>query len=156
MLTYSDMIASAKKAGAFDEKVMWRSIADVENLLDEMKEHHPDKYWSFMRRQYGLLHNGHYGEEFALYDISQMYYTDKDNKKHNEPRWSCDEAQSVMPNGLNKWDWWVALSATHSDLCGILDDDTIIKVAYQYWFKDEDWPSKTKIWDYMMAKNNLP
>lgn len=156
MLTYSDMIASAKKAGAFDEKVMWRSIADVEQLLNGIKEHHPDKYWSFMRRQYGLLHNGHYGEDFALYDISQMYYTDKDNKKHNEPHWSCDEAQSVMPNGLNKWDWWVALSATHSDLCNILSDEDIIKVAFQFWFKDEDWPSKTKIWDYMMAKNNLP
>lgn len=93
-----------------------------------------------------------------------MSYNDKEGKKRTEPHWSVEQAEEVMktlqfPNGVTKWDWWVALCAKHSDLCGVLDDEHIIKAAYAFYFKDADWDennksgySPTKIWEYFSCK----
>lgn len=71
--------------------------------------------------------------------------------------WTLAQAEAMMkdvdlPQGTCKYDWWVALSATYSDLCTVLDDRQIADVACMYWFRDEDWNTDTKIWDYMTLR----
>lgn len=34
-----------------------------------------------------------------------------------------------------------------------LDEESILKSAYLFWFKDEDWLGDTKIFDYFTLKN---
>ena len=41
--------------------------------------------------------------------------------------------------------------ASFSDLCKVVEDEhTIIKIAFQFWFADEDAP-EGKVWIYMCA-----
>ena len=57
----------------------------------------------------------------------------------------------VFPQGTTDCDKYVAFNATFSDLCKIVDDErTILKIAHQLWFCDEDAP-EGKIWIYMCA-----
>lgn len=163
-MNYKELVKDAKKNGTWNETAMWKSVESMSDLLCEVKESHPQQYWDFMREQHGIMFGNHYQKEFAEYDVSQMHYTDKEGKVRHEPHWSVEQADEVMktlqfPTEVTKWDWWVALSATHSDLCTVLDDEHIINVAYTFYFKDTDWDensksgySKTKVWEYFSCK----
>ena len=81
--------------------------------------------------------------------------------KHSGAYWSLEQAEEAMkktqlPSDVNKYDFWVAINLSYSDLCKVLDDEQIIKSACAFWFKDEDWSngnkSTTKVWDYMKCK----
>lgn len=144
-MRYKEMIEEAKAKGLTSEKEMWQGIALIDELLCEIKEEHPDLYWAVIRDQFGIFNKGHYNEEFARYDVSEMQPVGE--------YWSCkyiEEATKTMvfPSGVNKWDKYVAFNAFANDLQGI-DDATILKAAYKFWFEDKDWKHANKIWEYM-------
>lgn len=143
---YKQMIDEAKAKGLTSEAKMWESIEEVGELLEELKEEHPEKYWKFMRKTHGLLHNNHYNEMFAKWDVENML-------PHGE-YWSMKEVEEAtkgmtFPNGTTLCDRYVALNAFYNDLHGVLPDDLIIKSAHAFWFADKDWEGKNKIWEYM-------
>jgi hypothetical protein len=143
---YKDMILEAKSKGLANEEKMWESIEEVGELLEELKESHPDKYWMFMRKTHGMLHNHHYNEKFAKWDVAEM-------QPHGE-YWSMKEVEDAtkglpFPNGTTLCDRYVALNAFYNDLHGVLPDDLIVKSAYAFWFADKDWEGRNKIWEYM-------
>lgn len=144
-MRYKDMLENAKSKGLTSESLMWESIEDVEEMLCELKEKNPHKYWKFMRKQHGLIHHNHYDEEFAMWDVSKM--------KPLGEFWSktqIEEATKNMsfPPETTIWDKYVAFNALKNDLNNVLTDEQIIKAAYAFWFHDEDAP-KGKIWLYM-------
>lgn len=159
------MIQQARKTGHATESKMWQSIESVAKLLQQVKEAHPQLYWDFLREQYGILYNRHYGEEFAEYDVAQMQHT-CNGKPHQGAHWTVaqvEEATSGLkfPSDVTKWDKYVAFNAQAADLCGTLTQEQIIQSAYKFYFCDEDWEegnggySPTKIWDYMAARTKL-
>lgn len=142
---YRKMIEDAKAQGLTSEKTMWENIEDVDELLMELKHSHPQKYWDFIRATHGKLYKGHYNEEFALHDVDKM-----------EPigmHWSMKQIEEAtkgvaFPSGVNKWDIFVAYNAFANDFHNVESDEQILKSAYAFWFKDSDYPTPTKIWDY--------
>ena len=44
------------------------------------------------------------------------------------------------------------IKASYADLCTAHDDESILKSAYLFWFKGEDWLGYTKIFDYFTLK----
>lgn len=154
-MKYRDMIEEAKSKGLTSETVMWESMGDVEELLCRMKQEHPKEYWVFMRKQHGRLYHNHYGKDFAEHDVGMMEWTDSDGHKHKGGHWTCEqvlEATKSMkfPTGTTDGDRYVAFNATYADLCSVLSDEQILKVAHKFWFCDEDAPHG-KIWIYMCA-----
>ena len=144
---YKKMVEEAKAKGLTSEKMMWESIEEIDELLMEMKHSHPQIYWDFIRKTHGMLYKGHYTEEFALHDVDKM-----------EPigqHWSVKDIEAVMksmsfPSGVNTWDVYVAFNAFANDLNDIeKDEQQILKDAHAFWFADKDYPTPTKIWDYM-------
>ena len=157
MISYKHMVDSAKKAGVANEQKMWESIESFSELLEELKESHPDKYWKFMREQHGIMFGGHYDELFAMYDVSKIEYTDKNGMKHVGAHWTVDQIESATAGmrfqpGVTKWDKYVAFNAEYADLMKEFDDDQIIKSAYLTYFADEDWGDGSKVWDMYMVK----
>ena len=159
---YKKIMEGAKAQGLTSEKMMWDSIDDVEEMLCALKKEHPHKYWKFIRKTHGLLYKGHYTEEFARYDVEQIYYTNRKGEKKEGEYWSVEQVVEAMkpyplPSGVNKWDLYVAANILRSDLCKDFDDEQVLKATYAFFFKDEDWTqdgSSTKIWDYMCCKYN--
>lgn len=67
MMTYRKMVDAAKAAGVASEKTMWESVDAFSELLEELKESHPQKYWDFMREQHGIaISETHKGETRSL------------------------------------------------------------------------------------------
>ena len=157
-MTYKDMVTKAKAAGITTEKTMWESIESVSELLEELEESHPDAYWKFMREQAGIMHRHHYDEDFALYDVAQLSWTDKSGMKHTGAHWTADQVEQAtaamhFPQNTTKWDKYVAFNAAFSDLAREFDEAQILKAGFLLYFADEDWGSTTKIWEYMAKKS---
>ena len=158
-MDYKQMIEDAKAKGVTSEKMMWQSIDDVDMLLCILKKEHPKEYWTFLRRQHGNLYGGHYTEEFARWDVSQMKYTNRKNEKKEGEYWSVEQVEEAtkgmpFPSGVTKWDKYVAFNAMYSDTCKKFEDAHILDIAHLFYFADEDWPNPaTKVWDYFCCKN---
>lgn len=163
-MDYKAMITEAKAKGLTSEKKMWDSIESLGNSLLAVKAENPDLYWKIMRTQHGIMFNKHYSEEFAKYDVDEIFYTDADGKEHEGAYWTVDEIKEAiksfnLPNGTTIWDCYVAFNACKADFCKKFQDEDVMKIAYLFFFKDEDWDdeeddSPTKIWDYMCLKNH--
>lgn len=153
---YKEIIKKNWKSGS--EEIMNKSVDMVAELLEEMKEVCPKKYWWFIRKQQGLMSGGHYDEEFARYDVKQMYHVDKRGNKVEGEHWSMEQARQVMQeNGIGGKntveDVYVGLNAFWHDLGCDLDESEVIKAAVAFWFKDADFPDKVgKVWWYMNEK----
>lgn len=156
-MNYRKMVEHAKKAGVTNEKTMWESIDSFSDLLEELEESHPMLYWAFMRKQQGIMYHGHYDEVYAQYDVEQIHYTNKAGEKKYGAHWTVDQVEVAtagmrFPPGTTRWDKWVAMNVIYSDTCKEFDDATILKMGHAFFFADEDWPTDTKIWDYMSSK----
>ena len=151
------MVDHAKKAGVTNEKTMWESIDAFSELLEELRESHPQMFWDFMRKQHGIMYHGHYDESFAMYDVSQISYTSRTGEKRQGAYWTVDQIESAtagmrFPSGVTKWDKYVAFNLAYSDLSKELEDSDVLKAGYAFYFADEDWPSDSKVWEYVSLK----
>ena len=143
------------------EAKMWESVGVLNDALAPMKESQKEEYWCVMRRMYGVIGDGHYNEEFAMYDVGMIEYTNRNGEKKKGGYWSVDQVEEAtrnfrFPSGVNKWDKYVAFNLMYSDLCKKFDDGQILDAAYLFYFADEDWPggSDRKVFDYVCAKHD--
>ena len=153
---YKKMIEQARKDGVASEKAMNASIESIDQLLEQLKEAHPDVYNAFMAKQHELLYGPHYNELFAMTAVADIEYTDVEGKSHKGEYWSVTEVEDAtrglaFPQGTTKWDKYVAYNAMKSDLCKVADDKTILDAAYAFYFADEDFHGQGKIWRYMQC-----
>ena len=143
------------------EAKMWASVAVLNEALEPMKETDKENYWCILRKMYGVMSDGHYNEEFAMYDVSMIEYTGRNGEKKRGGYWSADQVEEAtrgfrFPSGVNKWDKYVGFNLMYSDLCRKMDDAQVLDAAYLFYFADEDWPggSSTKVWDYVCCKHS--
>ena len=147
------MVTEAREKGVANEKAMWSGIKDVDELLESIKDVHPDVYWRFMRKAHASMYGPHYDCKFAENDVKKIHYTGKDGKEHTGPHWSWDEVMEAVkemsfPKTATKADIYVAMNAAYADLCQDWDDASILKIGHRFYFLDEDAP-EGKIWHYM-------
>ena len=142
------------------EAKMWASVAVISEALEPMKETDKEAYWCIMRKMFGVMSDGHYNEEFAMWDVAQIEYTNRSGEKKRGAYWSADQVEDAtknfrFPSGVNRWDKYVGFNLMFSDLCKKLDDAQVLDAAYLFYFADEDWPngSSTKVWDYVCCKH---
>lgn len=153
-MDYQQLIISAKKAGITDEHKMWKSIENVGELLECMKEEHPKEYCNFMREQHSLFYGCHYTEEIAKHDVDLLKYTDAAGNKKSGAHWTPEQIKSAtasmnFPQGTTLWDAYVAMNASYADFCKHFDEEQILQMGYDFYFNDEDWNGEGKIWHYM-------
>ena len=143
------------------EAKMWASVAVLSEALEPMKETDKEGYGCILRKMYGVMSDGHYNEEFAMYDVSMIEYTGRNGEKKHGGYWTAEQVEDAtrgfrFPNSVNKWDKYVAFNLMYSDLCKKMDDAQILDAAFLFYFADEDWPggSSTKVWDYICCKHS--
>lgn len=156
---YREMIEQAKARGVANEQTMWQSIDAMEGLLLQMKEAHPALYWKFVHDQHKVLYKGHYDEEFAEYELGNVYYINKAGEKTNKPYWTVEQIEEATrgfnyPSGTTKWDKWVAHNVFRSDTMKSLPDDLALKAGWEFFFDDIDFKKEgtTKLWEYMHTR----
>lgn len=151
-----EIFETAKANGRFSEKQMWQSIDAMDDMLADMKKTDKQAFWDFMREQYGIASGGHYDKVWADWDVSQMYSTNKEGKKWQGAYWTVEQIEEAakdktFPTGTTKWDKFVAYNSAKHDWGKSFDDDMILKIAYCFYFADEDFGKDrgSKIWSYV-------
>lgn len=156
-------IVKAKSRNS-DDKVMWMSVQMVDELLEKMKQAHPEVYQKFINDTINLYYDKHFDEMLAEMVVDKMYHCEKEgmdkHKIHGE-HYSIDYARKVrseygkMP--YNEWDWYVLLNMTYHDNVCILDewystekehDSRILALALNY-ITDDD-ATEDKLWQRYM------
>lgn len=152
-----------------DESVMWGSIAIIDALLEELAEHHKERYWEVMRDTHELMHGKHFDREYAEWQVEKMHHKGKDGRVYKGERWSHDDTTAVMakyrnvlPPEVTPCDFYVALNAEwHDYICWAKEkfateaeaEGAIIEMAVRFWFQDEDWGDNDKVWEYFSLKH---
>ena len=166
---YYDMVKANYNKLRNDESVMWGSIEMWDKHLEEMKEHHPDKYWDMMRNTHELMYGKHFDEEYAEWEVEQMHHKSKDGKVYRGEHWTYEQTTDVMqlykaklPAEVTPGDFYVALNTEwHDYICWAMEhyesedkaDNAIIEMAVRFWFLDDDWGDNAKVWEYFRTKS---
>lgn len=153
-MTYKQIVQQARDRGLNTERAMESSVNSVSDLLESMKDTHPEIYKQFLQKTHEYLFGPHYDDEFANDAVSSLEYTDENGKHRTGPHWTKQEVMSAtqgktFPNGTTDCDKYVAYNATYADFCKKFDEEDILDIAYLFFFADEDWKGKGKIWTYM-------
>lgn len=107
------------------DKAMWGSIELVDDLLEDIKEAHPDKYWEFMRRTHEMMYGMHFDSAYAEWQVEHMYHIGDDGREYIGEHWSLKDTTTVMqkyrariPGEYNEYDFYVALNTHwHDTIC---------------------------------------
>ena len=169
-MSYYLMVKGNARKFTGDESVMWASIEQVSDLLEDIKEPHPDIYWAFMRRAHELMYGKHFDKEYAEWEVEQMHHKSPDGKEHRGAHWTMEQTNAVydkyrsrLPSEVTPGDFYVALNAQYHDLGQWFmehmsdkeeTEGAIIESAVKFWFMDDDWPTATKVWCYFRMKHN--
>lgn len=147
--------------------MMWRTVEAISEFVeDNMSEEERKK---LLRKLYCIMSDGHYNEEYALEDVSKMYYKDKEGKKQYAPYWTASDVKSVYDSVKSKipeynfWDFYVTLNMSKSDVCPLIkswfpesNEEERTKMLVEYalaWLNDEDNPyGNKKPWMYLNSK----
>ncbi len=151
---YKQMITEARQEGRANEATMWASIEAVDEMLEELKEKHPEKYWHFMRKAHRQLNGSHYDTMFATHDIERMHSTDAQGREQTGAHWTREQVVQAwsgkqFPAGTTDCDKWVAANAFWHDLHKGFDETQILMAAWLFFFHDEDYKGDGKVWEYM-------
>lgn len=152
-----------------DESLMWASIDLVDEMLEKIKEHHPDMYWAFLRNTHELMCGKHYNEAYAKWQVDNMWHVSEDGREHKGERWSMKDAANAMtkyrgrfPNDYNEYDFYVAINAQwHDTICVAKRhfsteeeaETYILDEAVAVWLNDSDWSTNDKVWSYFRCKS---
>lgn len=152
---YKAMMEQARKDGVASDKMMWESIAAVDELLETLSVEHPELYNKFIRKQHAMMYGPHFNEFFAEEVVEDIRYTDRDGKKKTGPYWTVEEVEDAtrslpFPAGTTRWDKYVAFNLFRSDVGAKLDDQGVISVGHAFFFADED-AGDGKVWKYVCA-----
>lgn len=166
---YYDMVKANFNKLRNDDNVMWGSIEMWDKHLEELREHHPDKYWEMMRNTHEMMYGKHFDKVYAEWEVEQMYHKSPDGKVYKGEHWTMEETTGVMMKYKTKLspeitpcDFYVALNTEwHAYICWAKEhfpnetdaENAIIEMAVRFWFMDDDWDGNTKVWCYFRMKN---
>lgn len=164
---YEQMVVDNLAKFKGDEKVMRQSVKLVSDLLEKMREPHPEIYWEFMRDHHEILFGKHFNKDYAEWEVEQMHHKCGD-KVYKGEHWTYEQTADVMsgykatlPAEITPCDFYVALNSQWHDYHCLMKalfpteeeaEKAIIESAVVFWFKDDDYPTNDKVWCYFRMK----
>ncbi len=152
-----DVVKGAKASGSVPEAKLMEVIEDASGMIEKAQKEPISKecFWKFMRRVHTVLCGPHYNQEFAMWDISMLTWTNRKGEKKTGAYWTLDQVEEAskslsFPSGTTKYDKYVAFNVFYSDMSTMMSDEQILSAAYKFFFADEDAPAG-KVWLYMQS-----
>ena len=134
---------------SIEETDKWASGTEAmfhvfDEVLNMMKEYHPDKYDMVQNKLYIALNGYHFNEDMLK---EYTHHIINDNGS-TAPKWSVEDTNSVARNlGLtfkdfNEYDWNYVMNMLYSDYCEVLGEtvSSYSKMALKF-LDDKDGPS---------------
>lgn len=147
-----------------DDNKMWNSTKLLSDTICTNCNMSENDYWRLLKKYYSIMAGEHFNKDFAEWQVSQMWYKDKEGKEHRGAHWTLDQTNEVyekvkskLPSDYNNYDFYVTANMIYSDnICmyktwwadasnDVLDGKVID--ATINWLSDSD-AEKGKIWRY--------
>ncbi|MGL5732322.1 MAG: hypothetical protein ACRCX5_14530 [Bacteroidales bacterium] len=118
-----------------NDAVMWRTTEMLSDAVLPMAETHPKEYWQLIKDLYCTMAGPHSNEDFAEWQVSEMFHKDKIGTVHKGEHWSVNQTTQIyeqiknkIPNTYNKYDWYVVMNMKYHDYICMLKE----------WFPEAD------------------
>lgn len=148
-MNYMEMVQNAPKKS---EEIMWQSVQSISELIDDLWGLHANIARKFMMKEYARMYGEHFNRELAEDTVDEMYHKSNGQMVEGEMV-SADEAMSIAPSEEYKWDAYVGANAMMHDLANTgFGKSDVMKAARQFWFSDEDFDGKNKVFWYFANK----
>ena len=150
---YKEMIEEARRNGKASEATMWKSVAHIDELLEEIETHHPELYHKFVHEEHEIQNGPHFDCHYARQTVEGLEYTDAEGIRQKGQHWTSEQveaawARKTFKPEVTRWDKYVGANAMYADLCKEFSDEDVLKAAYLFFFADEDWEGEGKVWQY--------
>lgn len=138
-----------------DENTMWESVGRISAFLHDLKKEHPDTVRHFLKQEYEALNGQHLNETIARALVADMHHTDTKGETVRGEAVSPEASMSLL-DGMSeechqhcRWDAYAGANAFMHDLGNAnLTRDQILTSAKHFWFHDEDFSDKHKVYWY--------
>lgn len=148
-MNYLEMVRKAPKKS---EAEMWGSVEAVSELVEKLKQSHPEEARKFLMKEYGRMYGPHFGEELAREVVSGMWHYNAEGEKVQGEAVSVDDAVGyLVPDKAADWRWdaYVAANGFSHDLARTrLSRDEIMSAARAFWMEDDDFDGSKVFWYY--------
>ena len=162
-MNYYDLI---KQYGTGKGEAVMAATKRVSEYLEGLKEKEPERYWALIKETYEDMCGPHFNEEFAKWQIEQMYFKDMNGEVHYAPNWSAQQYRNsfemhkhkIRNKMYNCWDWAVAVEMEYTDNHCMLkrwfpdatEEDIKAKAMEMAvnFLNDDDDEEDGRIWNY--------
>ena len=163
MNRYIEKLKSYKDEGLLNnEGSMWKSIEDMDAMLNFYQEAHPEEYHNMVKNLHEKIKGEHFDKDYAEYEVSKMHHTDTERKEVRGEIVSLlaatevyNKYRNLLPNKTTIADLYVALNYPYHRYINLFEQwfgdnalEKIIEASITSWFKDEDIPNGGKIWKH--------
>jgi len=163
MNRYIEKLKSYKDEGLLNnEGIMWKSIEDMDAMLNFYQEEHPEEYHNMVKNLHEKIKGEHFDKDYAEYEVSKMHHTDTERKEVRGEVVSLlaatevyNKYRNLLPNKTTIADLYVALNYHYHRYINLFEQwfgdnalEKIIEASITSWFKDEDIPNGGKIWKH--------
>lgn len=151
-LTYKEILESSKRG---NESTMWDAVERVDCHIEKLRKTEPELAREFLQNEYEALNGQHLNEKIARKMVQMMHHTDANGSTVKGEAVTPDEAMTLIADkeaekrAKCKWDAYVGANALAHDLgtTGLVKQE-ILKIAKAFWFNDEDFDNKHKVYWY--------
>ena len=118
-----------------NDEAMWKAVKMLSDKICYDCKMTDEEYWAMLKEYYTIMAGCHFNENFAKWQIDQMYYIDMKGIRHDSPHWTMAQLEEVynsvkpkIKNDYNKYDFAVTMEMMYSDnIC-----------MYRQWWPDAD------------------
>lgn len=123
--------------------IIYMENLTIQDVMDIQKIQNKDCHWSQKTGIWAIV--------AVLLILAAMWFVNRQDRTGEH--WTVDEVEGAtrgmtFPQGVNRWDKYVAMNAWYADLCRELNDEQLLKTGRLFWFYDEDWKTGQKLWWY--------
>ena len=137
------------------QEIMEKTLKIFDDLMMDIKEHHPDKYDEVNNKLYIVVNGYHFNKDILDKAVHAMVNDDGSAA----PKWSVAETSQVASNNgvsfntFNEYDWNYVMNMVYSDYSEILGSNlaSYVKMANKF-LKDKDAPEGKALRYYMAMK----
>lgn len=164
MGNYKSIIEKYNVSGINSTELL-HSFECFHHIFDNVEKNNPKLFWESMRKFHEHIKGPHFDEEYAKYQVANMYHTDKNGNVCKKEFYNISDAKTIYDKYVRNinsentvWDVYIALNAQYHDYIKLYKDwftditkeeldDKIITSCINFWFKDED-AGVGKVWNY--------
>lgn len=148
-MRYIDIVKTAPKKS---EEIMWDSIKDISDLVDDLWKVHPEMAKNFMMKSYSKMHGEHFNETLAREFVDAMFHYNANDEKIKGEMVSVEESTHIlepMDKELLRWDAYVACNSMMHDMARSgMSNASIMDATRVFWFEDDDFDGESKVFWY--------